>query len=272
MLRNIFRSCRVLVLACTCCTGQSDVSPHFEVASVKPAPDGQGFQSFSGGPGSADPERVTWERTPLQILIQAAYHLEPYQISGPSWIRTERYSVIAKLPSGSTRSQLAPMLASLLAVRFGLVCHSVTKQFPGYEIGLVPGRRPRLTPSPLKADGEPIFRGERTGDGVMHYTFTQTSMPLLADRLRLMIPRRGPRQPVQIAPVNDGTGLSGKFDFTLDIAEPTSFKEEGENDVEDNSGSMADALQSQLGLKLNHVKVELGVLVIDHVERVPTPN
>jgi len=73
--------------------------------------------------------------------------------------------------------------------------------------------------------------------------------------------------------VNDRTGLNGKFDFHLEVAEPTSFKEdERAGDVEDNSRSVSEALQNQLGLKLNRVKREVGVLVIDHAQRVPAAN
>jgi uncharacterized protein (TIGR03435 family) len=243
--------------------------PEFEAASVKPAPSGPA--SFSGGPGSSSPERVTWESTSLLDLIQAAYRVESYQISGPAWIATERYSVTAKLPKGSTDTQLAQMLASLLAERFGLTFHRAAKQFPGYEIALAPGRRPNLIPSPAKADDEPKFRGDPTIDGMVHYTFTQTTMESLANRVSMMIPRRGQGRGIQILPVNDRTGLSGKFDFHLDVAQPTSITI-GSNDIEDNAGSISDALQHQLGLKLNHVKIELETLVIDHVERVPTAN
>jgi uncharacterized protein (TIGR03435 family) len=43
-------------------------------------------------------------------------------------------------------------------------------------------------------------------------------------------------------------------------------------DFDDNSSSISDAMQSQLGLKLNHLKIPLEVLVIDHADRVPSPN
>src|ERR1700749_3010482 len=105
-MRNLlFRSFRMLVLVCGCCVAQSDVSPHFEVASVKRELEAGGFQRFSGGPGSADPERVTIERAPMQDLIVMAYGVESYQVSGPAWIATERYAVTAKLAKGTTDKQ-----------------------------------------------------------------------------------------------------------------------------------------------------------------------
>jgi uncharacterized protein (TIGR03435 family) len=63
-------------------------------------------------------------------------------------------------------------------------------------------------------------------------------------------------------PVKDDTGIQGKFDVKLNFAPP-------ETDVADSSlPSIFTAVQEQLGLKLEPVKV----VVIDHVERVPTEN
>jgi uncharacterized protein (TIGR03435 family) len=272
MPNRLLRSFRALVLVCGCCAAQSGVSPHFEVASVKRELEARGFESFSGGPGSTNPERVTIERTPMQELIVMAYGVESYQISGPTWIATERYTVTAKLAKGTNDEQFRQMMANLLAERFGLVLHRVAKEFPGYEITLDTGRTGGLTPSPEKPDAQSIFRKEAVANGLVHYTFTQTSMESLANRLSIMIPRRGPWRTAVRPPVNDRTGLSGKFDFQLDIAEPTSFSREEPSDVEDNSSSIADALRNQLGLKLNRAKIGLEELVIDHLDRVPVQN
>jgi uncharacterized protein (TIGR03435 family) len=272
MTEFLFRSFLALMLVCGYCGAQSSDSPRFEVVSVKLLSEAGGLQSFSGGPGSDDPERVTIERVPMRDLILTAYGVEPYQVSGPAWITAERYSVTAKLPKGTTHGQLRQMMANLLAERFGLVLHRVRKQFAGYEIDLTPGRAPRLTPAPAKAEGEATFRGEPIKDGLVRYTFTQTSMEMLANRVSIMIPRRGPGRIMAPPPVRDGTGLNGKFDFQLDITQPTTAGLEAAHDVEDNSGSIADALRNQLGLKLNRVKIELDELVIDHLNRLPSEN
>ena len=97
-------------------------------------------------------------------------------------------------------------------------------------------------------------------------------MEMLANRVSIMIPRRGPGRIMAPPPVRDGTGLNGKFDFQLDITQPTTAGLEAAHDVEDNSGSIADALRNQLGLKLNRVKIELDELVIDHLNRLPSEN
>ena len=259
MPNSILRCSHVVALACVSCIAQSDLSPHFEVASVNSAAEKR-FGRFSGGPGSSDPERITYESTTLEILIRNAYKLEPYpfQISGPAWLTTEWYSVTAKLPPGTTVEQYRQMMANLLAERFGLVCHRVMKDFAGYEITVAKGG-PKLTPSVSNSDEFAGFWGSRNGNGTMKYKFTRTSMRVLTNRLSIMMR--------MTAPVVDRTGISGKFDFNLDVETPPRS-----SDLDDNSSSISDALQSQLGLKLNRVKVPLEVLVIDHAERLPAAN
>ena len=77
-------------------------------------------------------------------------------------------------------------------------------------------------------------------------------------------------------PVLDHTGLTGRFDFTLDIETPPVSERDIRGalsaEFDDNSVNVSDAMQKQLGLKLNRIKVPRDVLVIDHIERVPTPN
>jgi uncharacterized protein (TIGR03435 family) len=63
--------------------------------------------------------------------------------------------------------------------------------------------------------------------------------------------------------VDDRTGLTGLYDFTLQYtyqsSDPDSFP------------TITTAIQEQLGLKLESTKGSVPVLVIDHIER-PTPN
>jgi uncharacterized protein (TIGR03435 family) len=98
-----------LVFACGAVFGQT-----FEVASVKPAaPQASGIMRSSGGPGTADPERFTYENVTLQALLLRAYGLKNYQISGPGWLASERFDIRAKVPPGATKEQLNGMLRNL---------------------------------------------------------------------------------------------------------------------------------------------------------------
>ena len=68
--------------------------------------------------------------------------------------------------------------------------------------------------------------------------------------------------------VIDKTGLTGKYDFTLEF----SLRELTAAPGDDPLPSLFDAMQQQLGLKLEDRKAPFDVVVVDHAERVPTEN
>ena len=127
----------VFVFACGPVFGQAAGKLEFEVASVKPAAPQTGGRVFvgrQGGPGTPDPGRVTYTNVALKNLITMAYDVKPYQVTGPDWLETERFDIQAKLPQGATKEQANMMMQNLLAERFKLSFHKVTKEFPLYEL------------------------------------------------------------------------------------------------------------------------------------------
>jgi uncharacterized protein (TIGR03435 family) len=103
-------------------------------------------------------------------------------------------------------------------------------------------------------------------------TFSNNSMSefarFLGDRLgKDRVFGAGGRSWVEPAAVLDKTGLTGRYDFTLDFAAFPSA-------VGDPStiSAIKGAIVKQLGLKLIEAKVPTGTLVIDHVEVTPTDN
>lgn len=298
MLRCISRTCLVLVLAPAYGPAQNDQSPHFEVASVKSV-------ALNVPMGySEDAERVSCNRIPLTNLIAEAYNVGLDQITGPDWLRTEFYAITAKLPPGATNEQRPQMMANLLAERFGLVVHRVTREVPGYELTVAPGG-PNLTPAnpravadtPLAggrggfeqpmpdANGFPVLPpgwpwGSRVDDGIERMTFRGSSMAYLAATLRRLLSQSVSGQ---TTPISDQTGISGKFDFHLQIPALTrrlpprlqlqtgqTSTSNGDPDV--GTAEVSAALEKQLGLKLNPVKTKLDFIVIDHVNKTPTVN
>jgi uncharacterized protein (TIGR03435 family) len=106
--------------------GQTVPPAEFDVASVKPgAPQGDGrrMTMMQGGPGSHDPGRITYTNISLKLILTAAYDVQHFQISGPSWLGTEMYDIAAKVPPGTTKEQAKVMLQNLLAERFHLAHH-----------------------------------------------------------------------------------------------------------------------------------------------------
>ena len=67
----------------------------------------------------------------------------------------------------------------------------------------------------------------------------------------------------------DKTGLSGPVDFTLEWLPESSPGAAAPADAE--GPTFLEAMQEQLGLKLEPMKVEMDVLVVDHVEE-PSEN
>ena len=114
----------------------SQTPPAFEVASVKPSAP---ITAVNGKVGlrvgmAMDAGRVDFNLMSLADLIQRAYRVKSYQVSGPEWISSERYDIHAKLPEGANPDQVPEMLQALLAERFGLTLHRDTKEHSVYAL------------------------------------------------------------------------------------------------------------------------------------------
>jgi uncharacterized protein (TIGR03435 family) len=254
--------------------GQSpETQLSFEVASVKPSGP-RSVRMFDGGPGTHDPGRISYTKATLHDVLVKAWGLEDYQqISGPGWLGVETYDILATIPPGTTKEQFQMMLRTLVAERFQLALHHVTRDFPVYE--LVPGKNgPKLTKSgkqpqsksttnkpgfPELPTGRPSMIMRNEANGVTHLAAHQEPLSALARMLRLSAGRV----------IVDKTGLPGEYDFTLEFRYETGAP----LPLDDVSApSLFDALQQQLGLKLLDSKTPFDILVIDHAEKVPTEN
>ncbi len=136
-------------------------SPSFDVATVKKADEPQlgkpVFFGRRGGPGTDDPGRITWSNVNLRTLLTTAYDVKPYQITGPDWIDSERFEIVAKVPAGATKEQVNVMWQNLLAERFGVVLHHSSKVMQAYEMEAVKGgvKLKPTTLDPKAAAAEP---------------------------------------------------------------------------------------------------------------------
>jgi len=90
-------------------------------------------------------------------------------------------------------------------------------------------------------------------------------MAALADMLQEIAPRD-----IDI-PVVDQTGLPGAYDFKPDWT-PAVRSSSGASPDPAAGLKLFEAIETQLGLKLENKKLPLPVIVIDRVERVPTEN
>jgi uncharacterized protein (TIGR03435 family) len=230
----------------------------------------------------------------LRQLIMTAYAVATDRVVGPGWLDTERYSVAATLPPNTTETQFQAMLTALLSERFGLALHHETRQLSGYVLSVdAAGPKLRLAeednserppagsrPPPLAQDSAGFLQlapgmheAERFNNGTMRGTYRGISMAEFAHSLgSLVSSATGGNMLDPPVRVVDNTGLTGKWDFTLEFgASPRPFMP-GMAPVEAAGPTLFAALKNQLGLRLVGGKEPIDVLVVDHADRVPTPN
>jgi uncharacterized protein (TIGR03435 family) len=268
----------LLFALCSAAYGQS-----FEAVSVRPAApaaDGRVRASMRGGPDTSDPGRIIFTGVTLLSVILRGYDVKPYQATGPDWLSSERYDITANIPAGATQEQFHLMLQGLLRERFRLALHREIKPLRGYE--LVRGKtKLKLKPSTengpnvepteapqsdangfprLSAPGLIVMEGVR-GSAVISF-LTARAQPIAALVERLSREFR--------LPVTDQTGLTGKFDFTLEFAPqaPGALPHE----TPDEAPNLISAIPQQLGLKLEPKKIPVDVLIIDSADKIPTQN
>jgi uncharacterized protein (TIGR03435 family) len=240
--------CAGLIVSTSCAAfGQGAAeSPTFEVASVKPAePQSPGMIRIrmSGGPGTPDPGQLTYTNVSLKNILMNAYAVKGYQLSGPKWLDSERFDIVAKIPMGATKEQFRLMLQNLLAERFKLTLHHETKELPMYALVVGKGGAKlkesvdddaaasgaaSSPPPPPGSDGAGPVRLRVGADGMPQLPpgMGKNGMMMMMTNGRLRAV--GNRQPVAALtemlgnqlgyPVVDATGLKANYDFTLDFA------------------------------------------------------
>ncbi len=261
-------------LAVSAIFGQS-----FEVATIKPATppaDGRMFIRMGGDAGRLDYVNVC-----VRDLMRNAFKVKDAQISGPDWLSSVRFDVLAKFPQGATKDDVPAMLRALLADRFKLTYHKDSKQMPVYA--LIPAKGgARLQPA---EHAEPEGRGSMmVGPKGLHLT-GDMSMAQLAEALSNFSDRI----------VVDKTDIKGNYHIDMEFKPegtmggmmgsmmrmgpppgagpgPGAGTPDAQHRDDSDAASLFTAIQETLGLKLDPQKAPVDVYVIDHVEKVPSEN
>jgi uncharacterized protein (TIGR03435 family) len=267
--------------------GTSDVLPfippptEFEVASVKPAdPGGRGMIGFRPQAGG----RFTGTGMPMRLLLFQAFNVNNMDsIAGlPAWVDTERFDIVAKAPSEGAsapamdREVLGPMLRSLLSDRFKMTYHTEDRQVSAYSLAAGKPKMKKADPaSRTSCKNAPAPPGAPPGSRVL--TCQNVTMAQFAERLQNMTQELN-------WPVADATGLEGTWDFTLTFSMNFGMPMRmGGGDAgpanaapaasDPNGGlTLFEAMEKQLGLKLEKQKRTMPVIVVDHLEQKPTEN
>ena len=267
--------------------------PQFEVATIKPSKPGE------HGSGDISGNGVNITNIRLKEMVDLAWDLNEADpevlVNAPKWLADERFDIMAKVSPESTGRPFAgggnlpmdiyeveEMLRALLIERFQIKAHMEERPIDAYTLTAA---NPKMKPADpaartlCKEGPGPDGKDPRTANPMLNrlVTCTNMSMPEISDELTRIAGG------YIFSPVLDATGVKGSFDFTLSFSSAdrmphntTTAAPAGDPDtaasVPNGAVSVFDAVNHQLGLKLEKQKRPLPVLVIDHIEQKPTEN
>ena len=237
----------------------ADADPSYEIATIKLSDPDQKGKGFGGPPG-----QFMTRNTTLDDLMMYAYKVHTKQlVNGPSWMDSEKFDIQAKpdTPGQPSDEQSRRMMQKLLVSRFGLKFHEEKRDIPAFVLTVAKGG-PKLDKSTADPNTPSSFFFRQLGN----LTIRNISMPDFASWMQTVLDR----------PVVDHTQIEGRFDGKL-VWNPdeTQFAVFGPppkpSTAPDAPPPLYQAIQEQIGLKLDAQKTGVTVLVLDHVEK-PSEN
>jgi len=277
-----------VVLAGASRSQTQEKKPEFEVASVRENKSGEpAYSNFPLNSGTQFDNRGDLFMAKDMLLLQYlvfAYKPDMFQIAEfrsklPDWAQTAHFDIQARAIGNPTKDDMRLMMQSLLAERFHLRIHRETRVQPVYLVVLTsPGKTgPQLTPHPADdpacaktvfphviGGAYPIACGasaqvvpDKPGDfAAAGYNVTMEWIAMSLGGAANITGRR----------LIDQTGLPGTFDFKIEF-----FPEPAQSDAGPDAipvgPSFAQALKSQLGLKIEAQKRPTDVIVIDGLDK-----
>lgn len=223
----------------------------FTAASIRPS--AAPINNEHDGKTEITPGLLTMRDVNVDTCIKFAYGVQNSQIAGPGWMDSGdlHFDIQARTGAGTTTDQMRDMMKTLLAERFGLKFHHETREITAFAM-TAPKGAAKLHES---APGTQPYR-ENTAISTIAKALT---MREFADFLS---------QPLHM-PVIDQTGLSARYDFTLDFT--AYLPHDGSAVIDNGNGIVISALQGELGLKMESKKLPIDVMVVDHIEQ-PSAN
>jgi len=253
----------------------ADPRLEFESATVRPEAPGVQGSAIVGGPGTRYPgELVCWGVT-LRQLLARAYIGEIDGMTGPDWLDSDKWYIVAEIASGADVEQSNVMLRKLLTERFHLALHRETQGFTGYALEVeskgperivwASGQPPVDALLPAPRAGIPMAYGVAWLPGMDDDT--TSGLDLSSDTPRLI----------------DRTGAPGTYDSFLSFVHGAIGRIAGQSSIVMNVRGESIVVSGPLGvfnvmagnrsdetkLKVDKVtNVPIEVLVVDHAEKV----
>ncbi len=232
--------------------------PIYDVVSIKPNDSGSGSSHINAYETTFQASNIS-----LDWLMVNAYGVLDNNVYGlPKWAEKARWDINAKvvdpgpkvpegsLPSEEYTARYQYKIQAMLTDRFHVKAHTETRVLPTYELVLQPG--------PLRFTRSTPDEDSKSGTRSRNRNLTATSITLktMAEYLARQVGR----------PVEDKTGLDGKYDFHLQWSSDDLSEAAKDTGATDRPPILTIALQEQLGLKLVPGKGPVEVLVVDSVE------
>lgn len=240
--------------------------PKFVIADVHASTTALGFVQNFGGV-LREGLYINRDATMLD-LIEAAYGVKEDVISGgQGWVSSDPFDVVAKVPAGTTAATANLMLQNLLAERFGLMIHNGMSPVPRYVLTI--GKGSKLKPADPSGDPgcKPISQptGPPPSDLALlpniKVACHNLTAAAIADNLHDMAGGYLDHD------VIDSTKLEGSWDFDIEWTARAALTAKGADGI-----SIFDAVDKQLGLKLDLKDVPMPSLAIVKVNRKPSAN
>lgn len=238
--------------------GQS--SPVFRAADVHKSPQG-GRRDLIG----LFPESNHYELHGATVIdfITRAWGVNVDQIvGGPAWLGTEHFDLVAVVPNGANADAIKEMLQKMLAERFALAVHNERRPISAFTI--TPGKGGLKMKRSAGAEEQSCqsVQGDKlpTGGAYTNFICKNTTITQFAEWAQ-------PRVPGYLAGASlvDRTNIQGAWDFTLKFLQPNQLV------LGESEGTLFEAVERQLGLKIASTKIPLPVVVVDKVNQTPSP-
>lgn len=248
----------------------AELSLQFEVASIRPIDvdnriDQINFDTmFEFGMGvPTKAGKVAIGGWTLRQLIARAYGVPSNRVTGSGDMDSQRFEVKAVIPAHTPSKQLNMMLQALLVERFALKARLERQPRNGYIMTVAKGGlrlKPPIPsdPSAPRSEADTIARMSQEKPppvGGSHTEMPSATSAGIAEMFARDLK----------TPVSDQTGLTGRYHIVLEIPPPADEYDR------DPRARILNAAKT-LGLDLKSGKVEVDVVVVESVSKMPTPN
>ncbi|CAN5518295.1 hypothetical protein BH10ACI4_BH10ACI4_01360 [soil metagenome] len=262
MTKRLLSGLSVFCLMSGAALGQqpSAAKPSFILADVHDSP--HMMIPFSNG-GQLSRDRYNLRQSTVVDTIALAYGVKPEMVQGgPSWLEMKRFDISAKADPLTSDADLKLMLKSLLADRFKLVLHKGEAAVPAYVL-TASGGNTKMKPASEGEEKRCKPGPPETAGGAPVLVIGCTGMTV--DDLAILVSQAANSYLTE--PVLNQTGLEGAWDFTLKWTDIRQRAKAGADAI-----TIFDAVEKDLGMKLELKTAPRTVWIVDSVDEKPTPN